>query len=238
MALQGNLQDMSVADLIQHNCQEGRTARIDLRLGTDGPTAVLYLDQGQIVHAESQGESGEEIVYRVLAWGDGTFAVEPGQTSLARTIQRSYAGLLLEGIRRIDEAAAEVGAPQATESLPVGDTGRGLTKEEGKMSERLQGLRAIEGVTGVVIAARDGVVLEHTLEGDPDKEGAVAVFVGYAAAQVGQSLALGNFEWGTVAIGKETMLVIERPDFYVGLLLEDRASPALVASKLEGLLRT
>ncbi len=106
------------------------------------------------------------------------------------------------------------------------------------MSERLQSLRAIEGVTGVVIAARDGVVLEHALDGDPDKEGAVAVFVGYAAAQVGESLALGNFEWGTVAIGKETMLVIERPDFYVGLLLAEKASPALVASKLEGLLRT
>lgn len=89
----------------------------------------------------------------------------------------------------------------------------------------------------MVIAARDGVVLEHSLDGDPDKEGAVAVFVGYAAAQVGESLALGNFEWGTVAIGKQTMLVVERPDFYVGLLLEEKSSPALVASKLEGLLR-
>ncbi len=238
MALQGSLQDMSVADLIQHNCQEGRTARIDLRLGADGPTAVLYLDQGQIVHAESQGESGEEVVYQVLAWGDGAFAVEPGQTSAARTIQRSYAGLLLEGIRRIDEAAAEAEKPQAVGSPPAGDAGRGAKKEEGKMSERLESLRAIEGVSGVVIAARDGVVLEHALDGDPDKEGAVAVFVGYAAAQVGESLALGDFEWGTVAIGKETMLVIERPDFYVGLLLEEKASPALVASKLQGLLRT
>src|SRR5512136_2878473 len=90
MALQGSLQDMSVADLIQHNCQEGRTARIDLRLSADGPTAVLYLDQGQIVHAESQGQTGEEVVYQVLAWGDGTFAVEPGQTSPERTVQRSY----------------------------------------------------------------------------------------------------------------------------------------------------
>lgn len=238
MALQGSLQDMSVADLIQHNCQEGRTARIDLRLGTDGPTAVLFLEEGQIVHAESQGEKGEEVVYQVLAWAEGTFSVEPGQTSTERTIQRSYAGLLLEGIRRIDEAAEEAAEPQAAGSSLAAGTGEGSKKEEGKMSERLQSLKAIEGVTGVVIAARDGVVLEHSLEGDPDKEGAVAVFVGYAAAQVGESLALGNFEWGTVAVGKETMLVVERPDFYVGLLLEEKASPALVASKVEGLLRT
>jgi predicted regulator of Ras-like GTPase activity (Roadblock/LC7/MglB family) len=236
MALQGSLQDMSVADLIQHNCQEGRTARIDLRRTGDGRTAVLYLEQGQIVHAESQGESGEEIVYQVLAWGDGSFSVEPGQPPPAHSIQRSYAGLLLEGMRRIDEGTAEVDAPQAAGSSAGGKAGRSSAKEEGSMSERLQGLRSIEGVMGVVIAARDGVVLEHALEGDPDKEGAVAVFVGYAAAQVGQSLALGTFEWGTVAIGKETMLVVEQPDFYVGLLLEEKASPALVASKLAGVL--
>ncbi len=236
MALQGSLQDMSVADLIQHNCQEGRTARIDLRRGGDGRTAVLYLEQGQIVHAESQGESGEEIVYQVLAWGDGSFSVEPGQPPPTHTIQRSYAGLLLEGMRRIDEGTAEVDTPQVAGSSAGGKAERSSAKEEGSMSERLQGLKSIEGVTGVVIAARDGVVLEHSLEGDPDKEGAVAVFVGYAAAQVGQSLALGNFEWGTVAIGKETMLVVEQPDFYVGLLLEEKASPALVASKLAGVL--
>jgi predicted regulator of Ras-like GTPase activity (Roadblock/LC7/MglB family) len=207
-----------------------------LRRTGDGRTAVLYLEQGQIVHAESQGESGEEIVYQVLAWGDGSFSVEPGQPPPAHSIQRSYAGLLLEGMRRIDEGTAEVDAPQAAGSSAGGKAGRSSAKEEGSMSERLQGLRSIEGVMGVVIAARDGVVLEHALEGDPDKEGAVAVFVGYAAAQVGQSLALGNFEWGTVAIGKETMLVVEQPDFYVGLLLEEKASPALVASKLAGVL--
>src|SRR4030042_269635 len=111
MALQGNLQDMSVAGLIPHHCQGGRTAR---------------------------------------------------------TIQRSYAGLLLEGMRRIDEATAEVDAPQAAGSPAAGKAGRGSGKEEGTMSERLLGLKAIEGVTGVVIAARDGVVLEHALDGDPE----------------------------------------------------------------------
>ena len=173
----------------------------------------------------------------MLGWTEGSFSVEPGQVAPEHTIQRSYAGLLLEGMRRIDEGTPEPEPPQAAGSPTGGKAGRGSAKEEGSMSERIQNLKAIEGVAGVVIAARDGVVLEHSLDGDPDKEGAVAVFVGYAAAQVGQSLALGNFEWGTVALGKETMLVVEQPDFYVGLLLEEKASPALIASKLEGVLR-
>jgi predicted regulator of Ras-like GTPase activity (Roadblock/LC7/MglB family) len=92
-------------------------------------------------------------------------------------------------------------------------------------------LSKIDGVDGVVIAARDGIVLAHELnDASPDKEGAVAVFVGNAASQASESLALGPFDWGTVTIGNEVVLVMEQPDYYVGLLLADRASPAIVAS--------
>lgn len=237
MGVQGNLRDMSVADLIQHNCQEGRTARIDLTPGGRRPPAVLFLEQGQLVHAQVGDEQGEEVVYHVLGWNDGTFSVEPGAASPAHTIARSYTGILLEGMRRLDEAGQ--GQAQSVESAPAPARPIAAAKEEGRtMSARVQQLRAIEGVTGVVIAARDGVVLDSAVEGDPEKEGAVAVFVGYAAAQVGQSLALGNFEWGTVAVGKETVLVVEQPDYYVGLMLDEKASPALVASKLETALKT
>jgi predicted regulator of Ras-like GTPase activity (Roadblock/LC7/MglB family) len=96
--------------------------------------------------------------------------------------------------------------------------------------ELARALRQINGVLGVVIAARDGTVLAHELESDHEKEGAVAVFVGNAANLASESLALGPFEWGTVAVGKDTMLVLEQPEYYVGLLLGERASPSLVAS--------
>lgn len=236
MGVQGNLRDMSVADLIQHNCQEGRTARIDLTPGGGRQPAVLFLEQGQLVHAQVGDEQGEEVVYDVLGWSDGAFSVEPGVASPTHTIGRSYTGILLEGMRRLDEAGQA--QAQAAESIPAPAQPIAAVKEEGKsMSVRVQELRAIEGVTGVVIAARDGVVLDSAVDGDPEKEGAVAVFVGYAAAQVGQSLALGNFEWGTVAVGKETVLVVEQPDYFVGLMLDEKASPALVASKLETALR-
>jgi predicted regulator of Ras-like GTPase activity (Roadblock/LC7/MglB family) len=231
MSMQGNLRDMSVADLIQHNCQEGRTARIEFKQAEGLPVAVLFLDQGQLVHAEMGGEQGEEVVYRVLEWGEGTFNLEPGVSPSARTISRSYAGILLEGMRRIDEASLEAASAAASPAAESPES------EEGPMSAQVRDLKAIDGVVGVVIAARDGVVLAHEVEGDPEKEGAVAVFVGFAAAQVGQALALGDFEWGTVAVGKDTVLVVEQPDYYIGLMLDEKASPALVASKLESVLK-
>jgi hypothetical protein len=79
-------------------------------------------------------------------------------------------------------------------------------------------------------------VLDHELDGDPQKEGAVAVFVGNAASQIGEFLALGPFKWGTVGLGKDIMLVLERPDYHVGLLLSERASPAMVASNAQHIL--
>lgn len=96
-------------------------------------------------------------------------------------------------------------------------------------------LRQIEGVIGVVITARDGIVLDHDLQGgDPEREGAVAVFVGNAASQVADSLALGSFNWGTVAMmSKDTMVIMEQPDFFVGLLLHGRVSPAIVVAEAE-----
>jgi len=236
MGVQGNLRDMSVADLIQHNCQEGRTARIDLAPSGGRPPALLFLEQGQLVHAQAGEEQGEEVVYHALGWTEGSFSVESGVAAPAHTIARSYTGLLLEGMRRLDEAGQA--QAQAAEGPTAPARPIAAVKEEGRtMSARVQALKAIEGVTGVVIAARDGVVLDSAVDGDPEKEGAVAVFVGYAAAQVGQSLALGNFEWGTVAVGKETVLVVEQPDYYVGLMLDEKASPALVASRLETALR-
>lgn len=107
------------------------------------------------------------------------------------------------------------------------------------MIQRLvEALKQIDSVVGVVVTARDGVVLADALEGDPQKEGAVAVFVGNAASQVAEPLALGSFNWGTVTMGKDVMLVVEQLDYYVGLLLDERASPALVVANAERILAT
>ncbi len=132
-------------------------------------------------------------------------------------------------MRRLDEAAAGL-----VEGLQETDEegGRGMTIEG-----LVKALRNIEGVSGAVIAAHDGIVLAHELEGDPDREGAVAVFVGNAASQIGEFLALGTFNYGTVVVGKDAMLVLDQPDYCVGLRLAERASPTFAASRAESVLK-
>jgi len=228
-AVRGNLRSLSLPSIVQINCAERNQAR--LRLKRQGSEGSLFFADGEVVHAELGSQVGEEVVYELLTWEDGDFELEMDVSSPERTITTGWSSLLLEGMRRLDEEAVGLERLEEIEAMDR----KGVRGE--MIQELVRALREIESVVGAVLTARDGVVLADELEGDPQKEGAVAVFVGTAANQVGESLALGSFEWGTVAIGKDTMLVLERPDYYVGLLLGERASPAIVASSAEGVLK-
>lgn len=221
----GNLRSMSLPSIVQINCTEHNRAR--LRIRHSGEEGHIFFADGEVVHAAVGSRVGEEAVYAMLAWEDGDFDLEMDVSAPRRTITTGWSGLLLEGMRRLDESTVGLEELQEVEKEGVTDMIQDLTKA----------LAKIEGVTGAVLAAHDGIVLTHELDGDPEKEGAVAVFVGNAASQAGEILGLGPFEWGTVLVGKETTLVLEQPDYYVGLRLGERASPAIVASRAEAVLQ-
>jgi len=106
MGMLGNLKDMTIADLIQHNCQDRKTAELSLQ--HTGHRAVVYFDDGNVAHAVLDGEQeGEAVIYQILGWEDGTFNLETGVNPPRSTITRSWTGLLLEGARRLDEDKLE-----------------------------------------------------------------------------------------------------------------------------------
>lgn len=226
MAMQGLLRDMGVPELIQHVCQEGRTARLLVEDG--GRQAEVFFASGQVVHARLGDAEGEQAVYAILDWRSGSFMLEPEVPAPRRTIERSFAGLLLEGARRLDEAPTA--APTSSEAPPRGEG------EGGGMDETARALASIEGVEGCVLVAEDGVVLAGVLQGDPEKEGAVAAFVGGAAQQASQAMDLGTFRRATVSGGVGTMVIVHHDEFYAGLLLKEGVSPAMVASRAEAIL--
>jgi CheY-like chemotaxis protein/predicted regulator of Ras-like GTPase activity (Roadblock/LC7/MglB family) len=236
--VRGDLRTMSLASIFQINCTELNQAH--LRIRHAGQEGSVYFADGDIVHAELGSQVAEEAVYEMLSWQDGDFELEMDVTAPQRTITTGWSGLLLEGMRLLDEQTAGLDIPdELGETGATGDTAYEKEVTGDMIKELANALKQIDSVTGVVITARDGIVLADELEtGDPQAQGAVAVFVGNAAGIVGESLALGSFDWGTVSVGQETMLVIEQPDYHVGLLLGDRASPAMVASNAESVIAT
>lgn len=104
---------------------------------------------------------------------------------------------------------------------------------ENRLRTLAEDLARMTSVQGSVIVATDGTVVADTMEGDAEKEGAVAAFVGGAADLIGNTLALGTFDWGVVTISNYRMLIVERPHFFIGLLLAPKASPTLLAAQVQ-----
>lgn len=235
MALQGTLREMRVGDLVQLNCQEGKTARIEIMPSSGDRPAVLYLEGGQVMHATMGDREGEEVVYTALGWEEGTFTLEPDVHPPRRTIHTNYTSLLLRGLRRLDEGASLLPEDLRLPPLPATPATSSPAPEKKDLSEKVLQVKNVEGVSGVVFAAKDGVVLAQAIAGNPEKEAAVAVFLGYAAEQVGKTFRMGQMNWVTATLGKDTFLVIGWPEFYIGVVLLEGASPALVTSRIGAL---
>lgn len=102
--VRGNLRTLSLPSIVQINCAEQNQAC--LRLKHRGQEARIFFADGNVVHAVSDSQVGEEVVYELLTWKDGEFELEMDVPSPERTITVGWSGLLLEGMRRIDERAA------------------------------------------------------------------------------------------------------------------------------------
>jgi hypothetical protein len=101
MAFQGSLAELHLPDIIQLVSVSGKTGVFKL---ADGPReGLIYLHEGQIVHAAFEDLAGEEAVYALAMWRQGEFKFEVGEKTPRQTIQKSNTSLLMEAARRLDE---------------------------------------------------------------------------------------------------------------------------------------
>ncbi|MFW6051101.1 MAG: DUF4388 domain-containing protein [Myxococcota bacterium] len=98
----GSLSDMGLVDLLQ-TIDISRKSGV-LHLSSGKQRGAIYFQEGRIVHAELGKLRGESAVYRVLVWNEGHFDLEFRPVRVdEETIQTSTQGLLMEGMRRVDE---------------------------------------------------------------------------------------------------------------------------------------
>jgi CheY-like chemotaxis protein len=99
--LSGSLEDLAVVDLLQ-TFEVSRKSGI-ARISDGRREALFYVREGKVVDASLGRLRGEEAVYRALIWNSGTFEVEFQPVSNEDIIPTSTQGLLMEGMRRVDE---------------------------------------------------------------------------------------------------------------------------------------
>jgi len=103
--LRGSLAQMNVLDLLQSLDMGRKTCA--LTLSNNGDKCKMFFTDGQINHAEYGNLKGDEAVYKVLTWTAGGFEIDFKGTSEQQTITQSTQGLLLEGLRLLDESSRD-----------------------------------------------------------------------------------------------------------------------------------
>jgi len=103
----GRLSEMNLIDWMQSLEQGRKTCTLLLRSGREACT--LYFTQGHVTHAICGNLQGDEAVYKVLTWSDGEWEVDFSGSSAKRTTTLSTQGLMMEGLRLLDEANRDAG---------------------------------------------------------------------------------------------------------------------------------
>jgi CheY-like chemotaxis protein len=109
--LRGSLLQMNVIDLVQ-SLEMGRKSG-SLILTSQNEKCELYFVEGQVVHAAYGTLNGDEAVFKVLRWTDGSFQIDFESKTAKRTTQLNTQGLLMEGLRLLDESKRDEGASHA-----------------------------------------------------------------------------------------------------------------------------
>jgi uncharacterized protein DUF4388 len=106
--LRGSLSQMNVIDLVQ-SLEMGRKSCL-LTMTNSADKCEIYFDQGQAKHAVYGPVTGDEAVFKVLRWTDGNFQIDFKGKSSQETTTLNTQGLLMEGLRLLDEAQRDAAA--------------------------------------------------------------------------------------------------------------------------------
>ena len=111
--LRGNLSQMNVIDLVQ-SLEMGRKS-CALTLSNDRDKCEMYFSEGQVTHAAYGSLIGDKAVFKVLSWTGGSFQINfEGKTS-KQTTSLNTQGLLMEGLRMLDESKRDDGGAEEEE---------------------------------------------------------------------------------------------------------------------------
>jgi len=103
--MQGNIEEIPLPDLLQLLSTSRKSGVLVLR--SEWGTGRLYLRKGQVYFAnvdESFDVSPRKAMFRMLTWDKGLFELEPpDDRTVMEEIQDSTEGLLMEGMRQLDE---------------------------------------------------------------------------------------------------------------------------------------
>jgi hypothetical protein len=100
-AFSGNVTEVKVIDVLKLLTTEGKTGVMSIQRGKE--KGEIYVDKGTLTHAICKDGMGEEAIFSILTWSDGSFNFTPNVTSEERTIDQDTPALLEKEIKQLEE---------------------------------------------------------------------------------------------------------------------------------------
>ena len=108
------IQNKSLMDILQMECLSQSSTVFRITRGS--LVGKIWILNGDLIDAETEGARGEVAFRRILEWKSGTFETLPSEPDRERTITKSINALLLEAAQAIDEISSPVPGESTEES--------------------------------------------------------------------------------------------------------------------------
>jgi len=103
-AFEGLLSCLTPIDLVQLKCLS--QARMGLEFFTrQGARGSVYFRDGQVVHAVTGLETGEDAFCKIMSWKSGKISEIPLPTALPRSIHSNWTDLIINAAHKLDETS-------------------------------------------------------------------------------------------------------------------------------------
>jgi DNA-binding NarL/FixJ family response regulator len=100
--ISGQLENLPLPEIVQVLHMGKRTGCVTLSSG--GVQGKIWFHEGELVHAELDAADGEPAFFALMHWSEGEFSIQPGVAAPRRTIKNDPMFLVIEALRRVDEA--------------------------------------------------------------------------------------------------------------------------------------
>jgi CheY-like chemotaxis protein len=106
--IHGTLDQLGLSSLLMVLEMERKSGVLILARPSGGDTGRIFLRRGNIVRARIDGKAepkNEQAIFHMLTWSEGRFEFSALEVDMEDEVKTSTTHLLMEGARRIDEAA-------------------------------------------------------------------------------------------------------------------------------------
>ncbi|MDP1829527.1 MAG: DUF4388 domain-containing protein [Archangium sp.] len=152
----GTVGSLPLVDLLQVEALNRYSGLLGVTAGEH--SGRVYFAEGEIVHAEAAGHTGEAAMCAMVGWPKGRFELAPQTSTPHRTIHKSFNHLMLDCHRLLDESrrvpvARATPRPSAPAPLPLPPPRPTAPEARAGLLERV---KALKGVVRLVHTGKDG----------------------------------------------------------------------------------